>query len=338
MSQQDYHLAQFSISRAKHPTADERMAGFTKQLPIINQLADQQPGFIWRLQSEQGDSTSFRGYNDPLVFLNMSLWDSVKSLRGFVFKSAHSVPYRNARAWFEQIDGPVTVLWWVKKGHIPTIEEGVARLEAVKYLGSSPYAFGFRGACEPPTADQPLSIVERCAKEVIDLHQYFQDWFRGDIPNSPENQQRFSNSFDRQCELVTPNGQIDGFTDINQRFLAAYKKFPDAKIWTSGFVPILVSDDRVLVKYKEWRQIDGVTNLRVTTCLFTRDDGLKEGASEGVSEGLAHSAPNGVKWFYIHETWLSSLEQAAPAPTIAAANAVTQHQTPITETAISEPA
>lgn len=299
MSSQEYHLAQFSISLAKHPMDDPRMEGFTSQLQEINQLADGRDGFVWRLQSEAGDATAFRGYDNPLIFLNMSTWESLKSLREFVFKSAHSGPYKAARSWFHELQGPVTAMWWVKAGHIPTVEEGVARLEAIKYLGSTDYAFGFRGACPPPMPNQPLSLIERAEKEVIALHDYFQQWFRGEIANDADNQARFTNSFDPLCELVSPSGNIDTFLALRQRFLAAHGKFPDAKVWVSSFVPVNVMPDRILVKYKEWREIDGETNVRMTTCLFSKDD----------------SAPNGVKWTYIHETWLNSDNLYAPAPT-----------------------
>ncbi len=298
MSNQQYQLAQFSISLAKYPLDDPRMDGFTNQLQEINQLADGRDGFIWRLQSDAGDATAFRGYDNPMVLLNMSVWDSLKSLREFVFKSAHSGPYRAARSWFHELQGPVTALWWVEAGHQPTVEEGVARLEAVKYLGSTDYAFAFRGACPPPSADRPLSLVDRAAKEVVDLHQYFQQWFRGDIANDAANQARFMDSFDPLCELVAPNGDIDAISALSKRFLAAWKRFPDAKVWTSSFVPITVMPDQVLVKYREWREIDGETTVRMTTCLFSRDD----------------NAPNGVKWTYIHETWLNRDNLYAPAP------------------------
>lgn len=301
MPNKKYHLAQFSISMAKSSLDDPLMEGFVSQLQEINQLADQSDGFIWRLQSESGDSTSFRGYDNPMILLNISLWDSVKSLREFVFKSAHSGPYRNSSNWFHKLNGPVTALWWVKDGCFPTVEEGVARLETIKYIGSTPYAFAFRGACLAPEVDQPLSMVAKCKKEVFDLHRYFQDWFRGDIANNSGNQQRLSNSFDPLCELVTPNGSIDSFDAINGRFMEAYKVFPDAKVWIDGFVPMSVTEDRVLVKYKEWREIDGVTTVRMSSCLFSKED----------------TAPNGVKWLYIHETWLDKQTQMAPAPSVA---------------------
>ncbi len=38
------------------------MAAFVAQLPNINALAEQSPGFVWRLQTENGDATSIKVY------------------------------------------------------------------------------------------------------------------------------------------------------------------------------------------------------------------------------------------------------------------------------------
>ncbi len=42
------------------------MKGFVDRLDEINSLADGSPGFVWRLQSEEGDATSIQAFDDPL--------------------------------------------------------------------------------------------------------------------------------------------------------------------------------------------------------------------------------------------------------------------------------
>ena len=51
-----YHLAQYNIAWIKAPLDSERMADFTGNISAINQLAEEAPGFIWRHQTEEGDS------------------------------------------------------------------------------------------------------------------------------------------------------------------------------------------------------------------------------------------------------------------------------------------
>jgi hypothetical protein len=45
-------LAQANIARSKAALDDPLMQGFVEQLEPINRLADNSPGFVWRLQAE----------------------------------------------------------------------------------------------------------------------------------------------------------------------------------------------------------------------------------------------------------------------------------------------
>ena len=50
------HIAQVNIARMKAPLEDPVMAGFVARLEEINALADRSPGFVWRLQTSEGES------------------------------------------------------------------------------------------------------------------------------------------------------------------------------------------------------------------------------------------------------------------------------------------
>lgn len=73
------------------------MAGFVAQLAPINALADSSPGFIWRLQTEEGDSTAIRAFEDDKILLNMSVWKDIDSLFQYVYKSEHIHPFKDRR-------------------------------------------------------------------------------------------------------------------------------------------------------------------------------------------------------------------------------------------------
>ncbi len=64
----NYYLAQINIARMLAPIDDLIMADFVTQLPPINALAEGSPGFVWRLQSESGDATSIKVYDDDIVY------------------------------------------------------------------------------------------------------------------------------------------------------------------------------------------------------------------------------------------------------------------------------
>ena len=58
-----FHLAQVNIGRFVAPIDDPRMEGFRSQLDPINALADRSPGFVWRLQTEDGNATAIRPFD-----------------------------------------------------------------------------------------------------------------------------------------------------------------------------------------------------------------------------------------------------------------------------------
>ena len=148
-----YQLAQFNIARMLAPIDSPVMAGFVSQLPVINELADCSSGFVWRLQTAEGDATAVRIYDDPLIIVNMSVWESIDSLRNFAYKSAHAGPLRDRLQWFERPKEAHLCMWWIPAGHIPTVEEGRDRLAFRRAHGDTPVAFSF--AKPHPAPDEP---------------------------------------------------------------------------------------------------------------------------------------------------------------------------------------
>jgi len=138
-----YHLAQINIALAKAEMDTEIMEGFVSRLDEINNTADNAEGFIWRLQSEEGDATAIRVFDEPLLLVNMSVWDSIKALKNFVYKSAHVELIRDRQAWFHKFVDAHQALWWVSVGHIPTVEEAKEKLEYIQKHGPSASAFHF---------------------------------------------------------------------------------------------------------------------------------------------------------------------------------------------------
>lgn len=139
----NFHLAQINIAQAQDEMDTVIMKGFVNRLEEINALADDADGFIWRLQSEQGDSTAIRVFDDPLLLVNMSVWEDIASLKNFVYRTAHVELIQDREAWFNKIAQKHQALWWVPAGHIPTVEEGKERLDYLREHGPSAHAFIF---------------------------------------------------------------------------------------------------------------------------------------------------------------------------------------------------
>jgi|SRR5687767_15044010 len=150
----EYHLAQINIARMLAPIDDPIMADFVAQLVPVNALADSSPGFIWRLQSESGDATSIQIYDDDLIIINLTVWESVDALREYVYKGSHHGVLRDRKRWFEKFDGPYYALWWIPAGHLPSPEEGKERLDYLREHGDSAYAFSFRNVFSQPSEEK----------------------------------------------------------------------------------------------------------------------------------------------------------------------------------------
>ncbi len=147
-----YHLAQLNIGRVRAPVDDPLMDGFTSRLDEINHIADTAPGFVWRLQTEEGNATSIHAFDDPMLLVNMSVWESVEALHDFTYRSLHRELLRGRAEWFDRHDGPYQVMWWVPAGHQPSLEEAKARLDKLINDGPSPEAFTFAQRFDAPQA------------------------------------------------------------------------------------------------------------------------------------------------------------------------------------------
>ena len=156
-----YHLAQVNVARMLAPLTDAMMFGFVAQLDAVNALADSSTGFLWRLQTPEGNATALRPFEDDLILVNLSLWASLADLSTFVYKSRHRHVMQQRSQWFERFDGPHLALWWVSSGHIPDVEEAKERLASLRANGETPYAFSFKKPfpAREAVSDLPAKVV-----------------------------------------------------------------------------------------------------------------------------------------------------------------------------------
>jgi heme-degrading monooxygenase HmoA len=143
------HLAQINIALPREPLESPLLAEFVAALEPVNALADRSPGFVWRLQTEEGDATAIRAFGDHRLIVNMSVWESLEALRAFVYSGEHVAVMRRRREWFERMAEAFLALWWVPVGHIPTVEEAEERLDHLQAHGPTPHAFTFRQSYAP---------------------------------------------------------------------------------------------------------------------------------------------------------------------------------------------
>lgn len=158
-----WHLAQVNVARLVAPLDDPQIADFVNGLEVINALAESSPGFVWRLQTDEGDATALRISPDERVIVNVSVWESIEALAEFAYRSGHIEFLRRRREWFERYASAHLAMWWVPEGHVPDLTEAVERLECIDLRGPTARAFTFREPFGPPGSDDVASADERDA-------------------------------------------------------------------------------------------------------------------------------------------------------------------------------
>ncbi len=144
-----HHIAQLNIAKLIEPIDSPRLVDFVANLDRINALAEDSPGFVWRLQDDEGNATAIRPFGDDYI-VNLSVWEDIESLRDYVYRSAHVDIMRRKRHWFEKAREAHLVLWWIPEGHEPTVEEARERLESLRRNGPGAHAFTFARAYPAP--------------------------------------------------------------------------------------------------------------------------------------------------------------------------------------------
>ncbi|MGB5707579.1 MAG: DUF3291 domain-containing protein [Arenicellales bacterium] len=143
-----FQLVQLNIAKIQFPLDCPEMADFVNSLERINTLADQSPGFVWRLQTEDGDATSIDYFGNETI-VNMSIWNDIESLHHYVYRSDHAAVMSRRKQWFEKLKEAYNVLWWVPLGHVPGLDEASERLLMLRCNGPTPDAFTFKRSFTP---------------------------------------------------------------------------------------------------------------------------------------------------------------------------------------------
>ena len=146
-----WHIAQLNIAQMLAPAESPQLTEFFANLDRINALADQAPGFVWRLQDEEGSATSFRPFGAD-VLVNMSVWVDIESLHNYVYRSAHIEIMAKRKQWFEILRETYSVLWWIPADTLPTLHQAQQTLDLLKMKGPNPGAFTFYEPSHHPSA------------------------------------------------------------------------------------------------------------------------------------------------------------------------------------------
>jgi len=139
-----WELAELNIATLLAPLDSPVLADFMAALDRINALADESPGFVWRLYSDEGNAIGLEHNFGNDMIVNASVWESIDDLHHYVYKTAHAKIMSRRKEWFEMMSDSYSVLWWVPAGHRPNLAEAEEKLTLLKTDGPTANAFTFK--------------------------------------------------------------------------------------------------------------------------------------------------------------------------------------------------
>lgn len=133
-------------------------------------------------------------------------------------------------------------------------------------------------------------IEDRCRTEVIELHRFFVEWFKGEL-SGDEAFERFSRVMADGFEIIPPDGRKMNRDEILSAVRSAHglEAGGSFEIRIEKFESRLVGDGFLLATYQEWQRSGSGERARLSTAVFRARE----------------NTPNGVEWLHVHETWLS---------------------------------
>jgi len=132
-------------------------------------------------------------------------------------------------------------------------------------------------------------MQELITQEVTELHQFFQDWFNGDLENTDTAFSRFAQVMAPQFEIVGPDGKTTAREKLLPllRGLHASRRAQSFRIEIKNVRSHSLGSGLYLVSYEEWQYSGDETRHWQSSAIMR------------VSEGT----PNRLAWEHVHETY-----------------------------------
>ncbi|MHC5027034.1 MAG: hypothetical protein ACYTGR_09790 [Planctomycetota bacterium] len=125
-------------------------------------------------------------------------------------------------------------------------------------------------------------------REVRDLHVFFEGWFKGSLPRTPEAFARFDDMTTPDFHLVTPAGRVVGKSRLEAMLESEHGSWNQGqhRIWIANYTERARATEILLATYEEHQEHNGAATCRLSSVLFQ----------------VAPEAPNGLRWMHVHET------------------------------------
>lgn len=138
---------------------------------------------------------------------------------------------------------------------------------------------------EPETTMK--SMTPQAEREIVALHEFFQQWYRGELEATDF--ARFERALEVDFQIITPEGRLLPRADIIQAVRQQAGSDPSAVLEIRNVELVAVDSDIAVFRYEEWQSSAGVEPCgRLSSVVFRRRD----------------DADNGLGWRQVQETWL----------------------------------
>ncbi len=139
------------------------------------------------------------------------------------------------------------------------------------------------------------TLAERGEREIVELHEFLQDWYRGH-PEADFN--RFDRVLTDDFVIIMPDSRILDRATINSAVRDQHDSDSQAELDIRNVRLHGTHDNTAIFTYEEWQGRGGEPMRgRLSSVFFAVDE----------------EAPNGLVWLHVHETWLPE-PQAAQQP------------------------
>lgn len=135
---------------------------------------------------------------------------------------------------------------------------------------------------------QGSPLFEKASTEVLDFHRFFEAWYDTATADGTDFG-RCERTFGEAFHMIPPTGRMFDRAETIELIRANRASFRgDFTIEISDIRASFETEDTIVLTYIEAQSRAGKHSRRQASALFT----------------ASSSAPNGVEWQHLHETWL----------------------------------
>lgn len=134
-----------------------------------------------------------------------------------------------------------------------------------------------------------MALSDRCRREVVDLHEFFEGWLGGSLPDDAGTFARVESALAGEFEITAPSGETMDGDAIRSSLRESHGVHAGEAfaIRIEAVRPRFSPGDHCLLTYQEHQTVGDRETARKSTALFR----------------AAPDAPNGVEWCHLQETW-----------------------------------